>query len=147
MLWLVPVVLGASFIHIGVGCVRPRRVLLLVSGADMAQTEAHSAKLDDVIQLSFVALLAELTEWEPDLGVRVLEILLIELVTVVNPIKVVFSVDKRYAWIIIKLLVALVNHFLHILKALELDAVREPIYLNYTHSHTIRQSNLQEFLV
>ena len=65
---------------------------LLVSD-DLGNLESDPAKLYYVIYLGLVALLAELTERQPNLSVGVLVVFLVNLVRMVHPKKVVFLVD------------------------------------------------------
>ena len=65
---------------------------LLVSD-NLGNLESDPAKLYYVIYLGLVALLAELTERQPNLSVGVLVVFLVNLVRMVHPKKVVFLVD------------------------------------------------------
>lgn len=56
-------------------------------------SEADPTKLDDVVELSFIAKLAELAQRLPNFGLRRFKALLIELVRVVDPIAVVGIVN------------------------------------------------------
>lgn len=60
---------------------------------DLGNLESDPAKLYYVIYLGLVALLAELTERQPNLSVGVLVVFLVNLVRMVHPKKVVFLVD------------------------------------------------------
>jgi hypothetical protein len=96
-----------------------------------AYSEADPAKLDDIIELSFIAKLAKLTQRLPNFGLRRVKGLLIELVGVVDPIAVVGQVNERYPWVVVEVLVVLVNYTGKVVKALELNLVLKPVYFHY----------------
>lgn len=86
----------------------------------MAETETNTAKFYNVVDLSPIASPTELTQWQPDFGVRIFLALLVHLVRVIDPKKAFFLVDDSYAWIVVQILVLLVHNTRQVVKFLEL---------------------------
>ena len=63
---------------------------------NLRYSEPYPTEFDDVVELCFVAELAELIQWQPDFSVRRFLILLVDLVGVVGPVFIIFMVNQYY---------------------------------------------------
>ena len=134
--WLISIVLAWSLIHVRVSASRPLLppiiyCLSLLLSDNLWKLESNAAEFNYVVNFSFVALLSELTKRQPNLGVGILVIFLINLVWVVDPKEIILLVNKSNSGVVVEILVFLVNDILQVFKLFEFDLVREAVYLNY----------------